>query len=92
MCVFFLFCFVCLFLLLFANKQHYTDYPCNFGNTLDSSLHNRIVCGINNLPIQRKLSSQTNLNLEKAVTVALALEAASKDLGDLKRRNRANRS
>lgn len=87
------FCFV-LFVCFcfFANKQHYTDYPCNFGNTLDSSLHNRIVCGINNLPIQRKLSSQTNLNLEKAVTVALALEAASKDLGDLKRRNRANRS
>lgn len=83
----------CLFVFaFFANKQHYTDYPCNFGNTLDSSLHNRIVCGINNLPIQRKLSSQTNLNLEKAVTVALALEAASKDLGDLKRRNRANRS
>ena len=62
---------------------------CNFGNNLDSSLRDRIVCGINDPAIQKKLLSETNLDLKKTITVAVALEAATRDLGDLQRGNRA---
>ncbi len=54
-------------------------------------LHDRIVCGINNVTVQRKLLSESNLDLEKAVAIALALEAASMDLGDLQRGNRGDK-
>lgn len=63
---------------------------CEFGNTLDNMLRDRIVCGINNVTIQRKLLAEVNLTLKRAVTIALAQEAASKDLGDLQRGNNAS--
>jgi hypothetical protein len=52
-------------------------------------LRDRIVCGINSVAIQRKLLAETDLTLKRAVTIALAQEAASKDLGDLQRGNNA---
>ena len=56
---------------------------CNFGNTLDNMLRDRIVCGINSPAIQKKLLSEKALTLDKAVSLAVAMEAASRDFGDL---------
>lgn len=58
---------------------------CNFGNTLDAMLRDRIVCGINNASIQKKLLSESNLTLQKAISEALAMEAASRDFGDIRK-------
>ena len=54
---------------------------CNFGNTLNAMLRDRLVCGIKDDKVQRKLLSEQKLTFKKAVE--LALESASKNLMDL---------
>ncbi|XP_062864462.1 uncharacterized protein K02A2.6-like [Trichomycterus rosablanca] len=56
---------------------------CNYGETLEQMLRDRLVCGINDDRIQRRLLSETNLTFEKAWQMALAVEAASKNAQDL---------
>ena len=46
-------------------------------------LRDRFVCGINNNQIQKRLLAETVLNSQKAVELALAMESASKSVGDL---------
>ena len=58
-------------------------HDCNFGTTLEQMLRDRLVCGINNDRIQRRLLSETDLTFEKAFQVAVAAEAASKNVQDL---------
>ena len=53
---------------------------CNFGATLDLMLRDRLVCGINDDAIQRRLLSEQNLTFDKALTTAQGLEAAAKNL------------
>ena len=56
---------------------------CNFGATLDLMLRDRLVCGINDDAIQRRLLSEQNLTFDKALTTAQGLEAAAKNLREL---------
>ena len=51
---------------------------CEFGSSLDIMLRDRIVLGINEDSIQRRLLSETNLTLEKALKIAQAQEIAMK--------------
>ena len=46
-------------------------------------LHDRLVCGINNHQIQKRLLAEPDLKYQKAVKLALAMESASKNVGDL---------
>uniref|UniRef100_A0AAQ4NRX0 Gypsy retrotransposon integrase-like protein 1 n=1 Tax=Gasterosteus aculeatus aculeatus TaxID=481459 RepID=A0AAQ4NRX0_GASAC len=46
-------------------------------------LRDRLVCGINDDRIQRRLLSETDLTFEKAFKIAVAAEAASKNVQDL---------
>ena len=58
---------------------------CEFGDTLNViMLRDRLVCGLNDPIIQKRLLTEGNaLTLEKAVTLAQAMESAFKDSQDL---------
>ena len=53
---------------------------CNFGSSLDAMIRDRLVCGINDEQIQKQLLSEGDtLTLTKAMTLAQAIETATKD-------------
>jgi len=53
---------------------------CNFGNSLDNMLRDRLVCGINDDSIQKRLLAEGDkLTLTKAVTLAQSYESAVRD-------------
>jgi len=52
---------------------------CEFGASLNDALRDRLVCGLHNEPIQKRLPSKSALTLAKATEIALAMEAAAKD-------------
>ena len=52
---------------------------CNFGANLEASLRDRLVCGISNESIQKRLLSETELTFRRAYELAVGLEAASKN-------------
>ena len=52
---------------------------CNYGESLDIMLRDRFVCGIENKSMQRKMLTESELSLTKAVDIALSIEAAEKD-------------
>ena len=56
---------------------------CEFGTNLDYSLRDRLVCGLHNEPIQKRLPSEPSLSLPKETEIALALKAAAKDSQEL---------
>ena len=51
---------------------------CNFGDTLDEMLRDRLVCGIANAAVQKRLLTEPELTFTKAVTIAQAVELAEK--------------
>ena len=57
---------------------------CNFGDTLEVMLRDRIVCGINDDAIQRRLLSDPKLDYAKAVETALNMETAAQSMKTLK--------
>ena len=57
---------------------------CNFGAVLEDMLRDRLVCGVNSEAIQRKLLSESTLTFQKALEVAIGLEAADRDVRELK--------
>ena len=56
---------------------------CNFGDTLETMLRDRIVCGINDAVIQRQLLSEKELTFSKALEVAQGMESAAKNVKEL---------
>lgn len=56
---------------------------CEFGTVLDDMLRDRLVCGINDDCIQKRLLAETNLTLAKAVELATSMETASKNVTEL---------
>ena len=57
---------------------------CNFGDTLEAMLRDRILCGINDDSIQRRLLSEPKLDYAKAVETALNMETAAQSMRTLK--------
>ena len=57
---------------------------CNFGDTLEAMLRDRIVCGINGDSIQRRLLSESKLDYAKAMETALNMETAAQSMKTLK--------
>ena len=51
---------------------------CNFGDTLDNMLRDRLVCGIANTAVQKRLLTEPEQTWTKAVTIAQAMELAEK--------------
>ena len=48
---------------------------CEFAGNLDDNLRDRLVCGINDVTVQRKMLSETSLSLAKAMALATTAEA-----------------
>ena len=57
---------------------------CNFGDTLEAMLRDRIVCGINDDSIQRRLLSESRLDYVKAVETTLNMETTVQSMKTLK--------
>ena len=56
---------------------------CNFGIILEDMLRDRLVCGINDDRIQRRMLAEPNLKFPKALELALAAETAAKNTADI---------
>lgn len=50
---------------------------CNYGATLETMLRDRLVCGVNDPQIQKRLLSEERLTFKKAMEISLSLEAAT---------------
>ena len=53
---------------------------CDYNDTLNMMLRDRLVCGVNHQGIQKRLLSEKDLSYEKALEIALLIEAAEKDV------------
>ena len=58
---------------------------CDFGTTLNTALRDRLVCGLANEYIQRKLLADADLTYDQAKAIALAAETATKDSEELRK-------
>ena len=58
---------------------------CEFGDTLEDMLRDRLVCGICNDSMQRRLLAEPKLTFKKAYELATAMESAARDAQDLHR-------
>ena len=58
---------------------------CDYGETLNDMLRDRLVCGINDDRIQRRLLSESSLQFQKAWEMARAMELAEKNVKDIQK-------
>ena len=65
---------------------------CEFGTALDSSLRDRLVCGLHNESIQKRLLSEADLTFKRATEIAVAMETAAKDASELQNQRRQDPS
>ena len=56
---------------------------CNFGESLENMLRDRLVVGIDNEAIQCRLLSESTLTFKKALELAQSLEAAAKNTKEI---------
>uniref|UniRef100_A0A1X7TRZ9 Retrotransposon gag domain-containing protein n=1 Tax=Amphimedon queenslandica TaxID=400682 RepID=A0A1X7TRZ9_AMPQE len=56
---------------------------CQFGPTLNDMIMDRLVCGVNDRAIQRRLLQESKLDYKTAYDIAIAIESASKNALDL---------
>uniref|UniRef100_A0A1X7SFR9 Reverse transcriptase RNase H-like domain-containing protein n=1 Tax=Amphimedon queenslandica TaxID=400682 RepID=A0A1X7SFR9_AMPQE len=55
---------------------------CDFQDSLDAMIRDRLVCGINSIRIQRRLLQEPDLDYDKAFQIAQAMELAAHDDAD----------
>ena len=67
----------------FVSELRTLAQTCNFGDSLGDMLRDRLVCGINDNYIQRRLLSEPRLDFKKAMELALGLETAVKNAREL---------
>ena len=65
---------------------------CNFGDTLETMLRDRLVCGVNDEKIQNCLLSESGLTYQKALGLAQSLETAAQNLKELQQKQRGEGS
>ena len=58
---------------------------CEYGDILNMMLRDRLVCGVNHQTIQKRFLAEKNQTFEKALEVALAVEAADHDVKQLQK-------
>lgn len=59
---------------------------CEFGAALSDTLRDRVVCGLNQEHIQKRLLAEKELTLDNAIKTAVAMETAGKDATELQTR------
>ena len=52
---------------------------CEFSNSLNDMLRDRLICGINDARIQRRLLAEANVDFQRALEIAQAMETADRD-------------
>ena len=57
---------------------------CNFGDTLETMLRDKLACGINDPSIQKKLLAEEGLDFKRALAIAEGTEAADRDLREMR--------
>jgi transposase InsO family protein len=65
---------------------------CQFGETLEDMLRDRLVCGINDDSVQRRLFIEKDLNFAKALSIAQSQEAAIRNISTLQGKERTQMS
>ena len=65
-----------------AELQHLSEH-CEFGTTLNQILCDRLVCGVEEPKIQRRLLAKLDLTFDKAFELALAAESVDNNAKDL---------
>ena len=70
--------------MFLAELRHLSEH-CEFGITLDEMLRDRLVCGVRDIRIQRRLLAKPKLTLKRALDLALAIEAADKDASEIQK-------
>ena len=65
-----------------AKLRHLTQH-CEFGDSLQDMLRDRLVCGVNDTCLQRRLLAESSLTFETALKLATAWESAEKNAKDL---------
>ena len=68
----------------FVAELHSLSEYCNFGDTLEVMIRDRLVCVINDNGIQRRLLAEQDLTYKKTVELAQSLETAMQNMKDLK--------
>ena len=63
---------------------------CEFGTFLNEALRDRLVCGLKAESIQKRLLTEADLTLDKAVKISVASETAAKDAGLLNKASGAS--
>ena len=65
-----------------AELRSMTEY-CNFSDSLELMIRDRLVCGINDSSIQTRLLVETDLTYERAIEITLTAETASQSVRQL---------
>ena len=68
----------------FVSELRSLSEYCNFGGTLDDMIRDRLVCGVNDSAIQKRLLAEPGLTYEKAVELALSAETAAQSVRELR--------
>ena len=66
-----------------AELRSLSEY-CNFGASLDGMIRDRLVCGVNEAAIQKRLLAEPALTYGKAVELALSAETAAQSVRELR--------
>jgi hypothetical protein len=61
---------------------------CEFGAALDLTLRDRLVCGLRNESVQKRLLSEADLTFRRAIDIAVAMETAARDASELQHQRR----
>lgn len=69
-----------------AELRQLSQY-CQFGQGLSDALRDRLVFGLHNESTQKRLLSEIDLTLARALDIAISMETAAKDAGELQRKN-----
>ena len=64
----------------YVAELHALAANCNFKDTLDVMLRNRMVCGINDTATQKRLLAEPKLTFKKALDIARSLETATRNV------------
>ena len=65
-----------------AELRHLAS-TCSFNNFWEEALRDRLVCGMANEPIQKRLLTEANLTLKNSLEISLGMELAAKGAQEL---------
>lgn len=71
----------------YVKELRHLAMDCEFGDTLNQMLRDRLVCGINDSRTQQRLLSEADMDLERTLKTAQAMDMADRDAQQLQSSN-----